>query len=264
MTTPDSIAALHARIHDLGPDLPERMLQCANYMLAAGDRLAVTTTAEFAAAANVQPSAVIRFCKMLGFSGYSEVQRLYRAGFEPQRPAYSERLGALKEGGGSIHTELTHAAIQSLEGALDALDPAQLERAVGVLAKARVIHVMGMRRAFAVAAHMTYLFEKLGVPVVLHDRVAALDAGGAIVAGDALIAISFAPFSNETLDGAQAALDRAIPVVLFTDTRLTPLGAKAEAVLCVPEQEVRQFRGLSAALTLAMTLALSVGAARVD
>ncbi|MBO1687899.1 MurR/RpiR family transcriptional regulator, partial [Clostridium butyricum] len=58
--------------------LPKRLKQCADFVAANQDRIAVSTVAEMAEGAGVQSSAFMRFCQIMGFSGFSEMQKLFR------------------------------------------------------------------------------------------------------------------------------------------------------------------------------------------
>ena len=97
---------------------------------------------------------------------------------------------------------------------------------------------------------------------MLHDGIGRLDHRFALRPGDAVIAITFAPYSEETLALARDAADRGLPVVALTDRQASPLAKFSSAVLTVPEVDFGAFRALSAAIVLAMTLAVAVGAAR--
>ena len=78
LSAPASAEAFHQRLAGLIDTLPRRLRQCADHLVLNLDRIAVSTVAELAAGADVPPSAVIRFCQIIGFSGYSELQRLFR------------------------------------------------------------------------------------------------------------------------------------------------------------------------------------------
>jgi DNA-binding MurR/RpiR family transcriptional regulator len=80
--------------------------------------------------------------------------------------------------------------------------------------------------------------------------------------GDALVAITFAPYSEETLTLAQDARDRGLPVVALTDRMTSPVARLCDAVLIVPEVDFGAFRSLSATIAMAITLAVAVGSAR--
>ena len=150
----------------------------------------------------------------------------------------------------------------SLESLAKSVDEAALAQAVDVLSRAGVIHVVGMRRAFPVASYLAYVFEKMSVPAMLHDGAGKLDHRHALRPGDAVLAISFAPYSEETLALATDALALGVPVVALTDQVTSPLARAAQAVLTVQEVDFGAFRSLSATLTMASALAVAVGTAR--
>jgi DNA-binding MurR/RpiR family transcriptional regulator len=137
-----------------------------------------------------------------------------------------------------------------------------LERAVTHLSGARTVHIAGFRRSFAVASYLAYAFEKLGMPAILHSQIAGLDTSHAMRAGDALIVISFAPYTPQAVALAERAAADGVDLVIITDTVVSPLAKFPGTLLLVNEIEVGAFRSLAASLVLAMALAISVGARR--
>lgn len=266
-TPPASVEAFRNRLATLA-NLPRRLQQCADHLGANLDRIAVSTVAELAAGADVPPSALMRFCQILGFQGFSDMQRLFRDAVAGGLPDYATRLKNLKEGGadrpGALVAEFIESGRQSLENLAKTLDEAALSRAVAVLAGAGTLHLVGLRRAYPVAAYLAYVCEKLAVPAMLHEATGGLTLTGALRPGDALLAISFAPYSAETLGLASAALTAGIPVVALTDSLTSPLAREASAVLTVSEVDFGAFRAFSATLALALGLAVAVAARREE
>jgi DNA-binding MurR/RpiR family transcriptional regulator len=263
---PATVEQFHDRLAAMTEGLPKRLRQCAEFLAARSDRIAVSTVADLAAGAGVPPSALMRFCRIMGFGGYSDMQRLFREAYAPGLPDYATRLKNLKdrEGGspGALLAEFVDAGRTSLEALAKTLDEEALNRAVGLLGRADTVHVIGLRRAFPVASYLAYVFDKVQVPAMLHDGVGLLDHRFALRATDALLAIAFAPYSEETLALAQDARTRGLPVVALTDRPGSPLARLSDAVLLVPEADFGAFRSLSAAITLALTLVVAVGAVR--
>ncbi len=263
---PATVEEFRDRLTEVIDDLPRRLRQCADYIAANTDRIAVSTVADLAAGADVPPSALMRFCQILGFSGFSEMQRLFRGAYAPGWPDYSTRLKNLKDGGEGSPTALLAEFIEagrlSLESLATSVDEGVLAQSVQILSAAETIHIIGLRRAFPVACYLAYVFEKMEVPAMLHDGVGKLDHRFALRPGDALLAITFAPYSEETLTLAQDARGRGLSVVALTDRLTSPLAKSADAVLTVPEVDFGAFRSLSATLAMAMALAVAVGSAR--
>ena len=263
---PATVEEFRTRLAEVIDDLPRRLRQCAEFIAANTDRIAVSTVAELASGADVPPSAVMRFCQILGFSGFSEMQRLFREAYSPGWPDYATRLKNLKaEGAGSpqaLLAEFIEAGRLSLEALAKSADEAVLTQAVALLTQADTIHVVGLRRAFPVATYLAYVFEKMAVSAMLHDGVGKLDHRFALRTGDALLAITFAPYSEETLALAQDAKARGLPVVGLTDRMTSPLVRFCDAVVTVPEVDFGAFRSLSATIAMAIALAVAVGSAR--
>jgi DNA-binding MurR/RpiR family transcriptional regulator len=263
---PTTIKAFEERLLEVAERLPKRLRQCAEYVAANKDRIAVSTVAEMAEGAGVQPSAFMRFCQIMGFSGFSEMQKLFRESFVGGWPDYTTRLQHLREKAegspSALLAEFVEAGRMSLENLFKTIEPQSLEQAVQVLADAQMIHIIGLRRSFPVASYMAYAFEKMDVPAMLHSAVGRLDNRNAIRPGDVLLAITFSPYSAETIELVEAAQARGVPVVALTDTIVSPLRKYEAITLSVSEVDFGAFRSLSATLCLAIALSVAVGTRR--
>ena len=263
---PQTIDAFRDRLAGLDGQLPRRLQQCADHIAQHMDTIALSTVAQVAQGAGVPPSAMMRFCQIMGFSGFAEMQRLFRDVLSRATPDYATRLANLKAGGAgapsTLVAEFVEAGRQSMEALARDLDEIALDQAVTTLSKASTIHLAGFRRSFPVASYLSYVFDKLGVPALLHDGVAGLGQRSTLRPGDALIAITFAPYSDETLALAADARARGMPVILLTDPPAIRLAGVGDTVLTVTEIDFGAFRSLSAAIALALSLAVAVAARR--
>lgn len=273
---PRDLGALHDLIARRRGQLPRRLVQAAEFALAHPQDIAFGTVAEIARAAQVQPSALVRFAQALGYAGFSDLQAVFRAHARERWPDYQQRLNALRSmstsngacnAGDRLATLLAgfaEASAVSASRIRDTVDIAALERAVSVLTAARTIHLIGARRSFPAAAGLAYALRKLGVACQLLDQ-----AGGPvpeqaelIPADDAVLAISFTPYAPVTLDLATRAARRGVPVVAITDSVFSPLTQLATVWLEVAEADHAAFRLLAGTYALAMTLAVAVAEQR--
>lgn len=263
---PQTVEAFRERLSGLNGQLPRRLQQCADHVALNLDSIALSTVAQVAQGAGVPPSAMMRFCQIMGFSGYAEMQRLFREALSRAVPDYATRLANLKAGGAgqpaTLVAEFVEAGRQSMEALARDLDENALNQAVDLLSHARTIHLAGFRRSFPVASYLAYVFDKLGVPAVLHDGVAGLGHRSTLQPGDALLAITFAPYSEETLVLAAQARDRGLAVVALTDPPAREISGLADVLLAVTEIDFGAFRSLSAVIALALSLAVAVAARR--
>ena len=79
--------------------LSKRLKQVARYVLDEPNELALETLAVIAERCGVQPSAIVRFAQAFGFSGASQMQRLFRDGLLSANAAigYGERVRRFSE-----------------------------------------------------------------------------------------------------------------------------------------------------------------------
>jgi DNA-binding MurR/RpiR family transcriptional regulator len=267
---PVDFETLRALVLDRRDSLPKRLAQVARFALDQPDEIALGTVAEIAGHAGVQPSTLVRFAQALGFSGFSDLQQVFRLRLRDRWPDYKERLAQLKEGAdgrtgpAGLLDGFVETAVTSLMRLRESVRAPELERAVAVMAAAETIYLLGQRRAFPIASYLAYAFGKLGIRAVLLDNVGALLAEQAAFAGprDAMLTISFTPYTPSTVEVARAAAQRGTPIVAITDSAFSPLAPIATVWLEVAEADRGAFRSLAATLSLAMTLAVTVGERR--
>ena len=133
-----------------------------------------------------------------------------------------------------------------------------------MLARARTIYLVGQRRSFCVSHYLAYALAQLGVGAALIDNVGGLGPEQLAGAGpnDALIAVSFSPYSPFTIAEVEAARKKKTPIVVITDSALSPLAAMADARFEIVESDFGSFRSNAATFCLAMTLAVAVAEKR--
>ncbi len=251
-------------------DLPKRLVQVAAFALENPNEIAFGTVASVAAQARVQPSTLIRFAQTIGYAGFTDLQEVFRAQLKSRWPDYRERLAAIPSSedrynaAGDLIEGFAASALASIERLRSSVVAADVERAAALLAGADILYLLGLRRAFPVTAYLAYALGKLGFRAVLVDQVAAL--GPEQLAGasrrDALIAVSFAPYTPATVELAAAAAGRKVPVITITDSALSPLSPSATIQFEVVEADYAGFRSMAASMSRAMALCGAAGALR--
>ncbi|MDX1464797.1 MAG: MurR/RpiR family transcriptional regulator [Halomonas sp.] len=265
--TPKSFEELEARITEDYPSLSRRLQQTARFLLDHPQEVAFATVAKLAQEAEVTPSTLIRFANSCGFKGFSEMQQLFRSRLVDELPNYTERIRAVRSATGEtpnsmqLLCEFADANREVLEQLPGRIDPRSLERALDILERASAIHVLGARRSFVVASYMTYALHHIEKRAALVNGLGGMygEQVRAIGPEDALVVVSYSPYAEESRQAAEQARERGIPLVVITDSNLSPVGRLADVALVVHEAEVKSFRGLTASLCLAQTLAISLG-----
>jgi DNA-binding MurR/RpiR family transcriptional regulator len=270
MDAPQDFDALKRRLIEIKPELPKRLRQTAAFALEHPDEVALGTASSVAERAQVQASTLVRFAQTLGFAGFSDLQGVFRTHLRNRWPDYSQRLKALNEGGLDKGDPLrlfygfADSAAASIAKLRAGIHREELDAAVALLARARTIYLAGQRRSFCVSHYLAYALAQLNVGAALIDNVGGLGPEQLAGAGpdDALIAISFSPYSPFTLGQVEAARKKKTPIVVITDSALSPLAGMADARFEVAESDFGSFRSLAATFCLAMTLAVAIAEKR--
>jgi len=266
---PQDFESLRSLIVLRRDELPRRLAQVAEFALERPDEVAFGTVAELASMAGVQPSTLVRFAQSLGYSGFSDLQEIFRARLRDRWPDYAERLARLEaraQSGGALALldGFAEAAIASLARLREESKGADLEKAAELLSGAKRIGLLGQRRVFPVSAYLAYACAKLGLEAQLLDNRGGLLKEEASFLGrnDALLAISFTPYTPDTLEVAAEAARRGVPVVAITYSPFSPLSRCASVWLDVVEEDYGAFRSLSATLTVAVAVAVTAAELR--
>ena len=269
---PKDFQALRALIAQRADTLPKRLAQVATYALENPDEIAFGTAASIAAAADVQPSALVRFAHALGYLGFSDLQEVFRLRLRERVLNYDERLERMREHGiatskaGLLLDGFLDAAERSVSDLRSKIDPELLDNAVELLARAETIYLIGLRRSFPITAYMSYAMGKSGLRNILVDAVAGLGAEQASFIGkrDTALAISFTPYASETVSLTNAAKSRGASIVSITDSVFSPIAPAADVMLEIVEANFEGFRSMAATMALAMSLTVAVAARRAE
>ncbi len=246
--------------------LSKRLKQVARYVLDEPNELALETLAVISQRSGVQPSAVVRFAQSFGFSGASQMQRLFRDGLLSANAAlgYGERVRRFSESvsrtaaGDGLLSEFIDGNILALQNLNETVSETEIRAAVDLIGKAETIYVVGFRRAFPIAAYLAYSLQQLNKHVLFIDGIGGLARSQAntIDARDLLIAVSFRPYAAETIELVEIAASKRAKILSISDSRVSPIAKRASVALQVQDSEVRNFRSLAASMCLAQALAI--------
>lgn len=266
---PDNLELLRSEIARRYDDLSPRLKQVASYVLDNPNDIALETLAVIADRCDAQPSTIVRFAKVFGYRGASEMQRLFRDEIltAAPSPSYSERIRQFQERSDAVDwssphnvmREFAESNIIALEHLKDAVRKEDLDRSIELMQRAHTVYLAGVRRSFPVAAYLAYSLSHVEKRAFLLDGVAGMTAEQSLMMSpdDLVVAVSFRPYATETLAVVERALANGTPMVVISDSRLSPVGREAEICFEIKDAEVRQFRSLTASMCLAQTLVIS-------
>lgn len=266
---PASVDKLLQRITADFESLPRQLKRVASYISEQTDRVMVDRISDIATQCEVHPSAIVRFCQRFGFSGFSEMQALFRDAYTLKATPvqnYQQRIRKLiankshKASGADLARECVEATLSGLERLGNELDDEAFEKAVDLLVNADNIYVVGVRRSFAVADYLVYNLQHTNKRIHLVSGLGGSyrEQMRSVRANDLIIAISFSPYGKESQQCVRIAQHNGAKSLIITDSPLSPLAKRANALLMVNEGSAFAFRSLSATLCLCQALFISL------
>lgn len=249
--------------------LSKQLKLIARYVEEHRDHIGLDGIQDVAQQCGVQPSAVVRFAKHFGFSGFSEMQKVFRdvlsRQIAPSRNYKARIREVIESGAGSLSSaeialEFLGGNIAGMQELQNSLDARAFGRAVDLLAATESVWIAGSRRSFPVAAYLDYALQHTDKRIQLVTALGSMHEGQlrSARAGDVLVAVSFAPYAEETIVVAQAALARGARLIAITDSRMSPLARDAAAVLLVQDHATFGFRSLTSTMALAQSLFIAL------
>jgi DNA-binding MurR/RpiR family transcriptional regulator len=253
--------------------LTRRHADVARFCLNHPEDVAINTIVRLAHLADVPPATITRFAQDLGFTGFPDLQRVFRErllgprAYADQMDRYRARPAPVEisdtdlEHPAAVFDTFVHAAMASLIRIEQALDRAMLDGAVGVLAGAGAVHVAASRGAYGIGAYAFYGLARTGKRAHLIDNQGAMRAEqvGAMAPGDAALILTFDDYTPETVQVARMAHDAGHPVIAITDNELSPVVPLATHTLYVKEARLGHFRSQVPAMVVAQAIIVSVG-----
>jgi DNA-binding MurR/RpiR family transcriptional regulator len=168
----------------------------------------------------------------LEYDGFSDMQRVFRSLLVSRSSNYRDRIETLRrqsEAGaadpGAVLADSVDESIHALQLLGEHTAPGDLDRAIELLTRARDIYVMAERRAFPVAFYLAYAIGRLEQTVHLLDGVGGMlrQQTRNIRLQDAVIVVSFPPYSPTVVDLLSKQHRRGVAAVAITDSPVSPI-----------------------------------------
>jgi DNA-binding MurR/RpiR family transcriptional regulator len=267
---PENFDDLQRVIIEYFPRLSRRLQQIASYALDNPSEMALETIAAVAHRAGVQPSSLIRFAKVFSFSGYRDMQRVFRSRLTDAMPDYNERLRSLAGDGPaepekdveSLLDQFVQADIVGLQFLLQQKRMSELlDQAFNLIAASETVYLVGHRRSFPVTCYLSYAMSQMNVRNVLVDGVGGMffQQVSHATTRDVVFAVSTKAYSPEVVQVVREASQRGVQVIAFTDSPLSPLVEHATISLEVQPGSVQMFRSLAVPMTVSVAFIVGLG-----
>lgn len=269
MAAATTLSELQEKIREDYASLSKRLQQVAKYVLDNPNDIALETVAVIAQKAEVPPSTLIRFANAFGFSGFNEMKQLFRNKIVEETSSYTDRARLHKqiqtealapENPKQILNEFANANAQAMNYLATQTSEEDLSKTIDILQRCDNVYLIGLRRSFSVASYFTYALRHLNKRAFLIDGLGGMfeEQLSMIGPNDALVAISFSPYANETILLSELAAKSGAKQIVITDSQVSPLAPFSDVCFVVKEAKVDAFRSQSASLCLVQSIAVSM------
>lgn len=188
---------------------------------------------ELAEAAEVAEATVSRFCRRLGYRGYSAFKLAVAGsptGARPISPLYGEIEA--EDDVGEMCKKLCAADVEAITQTLEMLNPATVSAAADLLLSADRVLCMGLGGSMILAREAAHLFST-AMPnfYAVDDSHHQAIRGAMLNARDAVLYYSYSGSTRDMVDLLKIARERGARTVLITHFPKSPGAALAEIVL---------------------------------
>ena len=195
-----------SRIHNCYDSLTDTEKKIADTVFSSPEDAVKMTVKELAERSGTVPSAVVRFCKSIGATGFSDFKICLSAELGGKVSA----TGMLPVGEGDdpqqVFRKVFASGINTLEDTLSLIDFSQAEAIVQLLQQATRVVFFGVGTSSVIATDAQYRFAQLGIATSACTDILFMNVAAAnLKAGDIAVCISHSGNTKATVDALQRA-----------------------------------------------------------
>ena len=229
---------LMVKLRFLIPTLPRAEKAVAQALLEKPELICLMTLAELARETDSSDASIIRFCRKMGYSGFSEMKQAFANALNDSSIMTVEEIH--KEDSVLDNLQKVYKSnMQTLTDTILLADQEAYEEAVQVLLKAKSIHFFGAGDSAAVCQLFYFKFGRLGIPgSAQQDPVMQLMEASNLGPGDVAVIISYEGKSRTVLNAAKVADERGATIICITKMSKSPLLRLADISLFIATSDV--------------------------
>ena len=242
-------------------DLSEKLQVIADFAAENPMEIATRSLRSLAATNGVSPATFSRLARALGYNDYEELREDARVEMERKVASFSERAQSLRaaapalDAKAHLHRQAV-ACINNIETLVRDVPEEMLERVVGTIDAAKTVLLVGSLGSAGFVEYFSYLTNWFTSNWLVAGRNGT--TLGATLArlgpGDAVLAISKAPYAKRTITALTVAKARGVSVFVITDSHASPALRFSDGGFIVPSESPHFFSSYTATLVIIETI----------
>lgn len=211
---------------------------------------------ETARKAGVSTFTLVRLAKLLGFDRFDDFREPFRHALVSLTDQVDGRdwLDQWRRDipGAAYQADAAANSLSVVQRSLQRQTPEKLQEAVRMMLQARTVYLTAMRASYGLAYHFHYVARMAlaSMELVPRHMSTAIDELKDAGERDVLMAITFTPYSHETIEAAAFAKSKGAKLIMVTDSEIMAPGLEADLTLLVSTLSTHHFACNSGAMAL--------------
>ncbi len=245
---------------DAFPGLSPELKKAAKFILEHPDDVGLNSMRKIAGQAGVKPATVSRLSKALGYETYEQLREPFREALRSSGPGFARRLQDVQrrgsDGSHAMFEEMRAIELENVAGSLSDEQFEVFDAAAETLCNSRRVYVLGLRGAYSPAFLFHYTHQMFGDKCALLETRAGIfvDQLRGIDERDALVVISFSPYTQLTIDAVNYASESGVQIVAITDNLLSPAAHLAKHTIVTRNESASFYHSFTGALAVCQCL----------
>ncbi|WP_442595698.1 MurR/RpiR family transcriptional regulator [Neobacillus sp. D3-1R] len=248
-------------------NMTKRQKMIAKYLMDFPKEVAFQTAKQIGQACGASETTVIRLCYILGYSGFSELQREIQTSLLEDTSSTTNPIDNFREISNTLKNANLIQHVMEQDGAyvkatLEDIDANQYQKAIEKLIEADNRIVLGFRSSYGPASWLMFALNiVIGNTIQYHGEIE--DANyllSKVNENTVMVAISFPRYVQETLSFVKAAKKKGACIIAITDDRLSPIGQYADFLFRVIAPAPIPLKGITSTFSLLNLLVTSIAA----
>jgi len=232
---PNSLSLIRSQLPTLN-DSEERV---ANWALQNPNEIIQLSMAQVAQECDVSDTTVLRFCRNVGFRGYTHLKMMLAQDMARPDQIVHEDVD-VADNPATVARKVFMTNIQALRDTLEVMDMETLGRAADMLQNARRILIIGVGTSGPIVLDAHNKFFRLGLNSRAYtDSYLQLMEAALLEAGDVVIGVSQSGSSTDPITTLEQAKKNGASTIVITGNAQSPLTRFADLTFISPSKETR-------------------------
>ena len=254
------------RIKESLPILTETDTMIGNYILEHQSEVLSASTQTLATLTKTSPSAIIRFSKKIGFTGFPQLKIELAKDVSNELSEFDDILDP-NEDMESLIKKIYHSNICTIEKTYGLIDAQVIENAVQLLLQSHNIYLFGIGGSGTVCEDFQHKLLRIGKTAIYYpDSHSQLTAVPNMQKDDIAVFVSYSGKTKEMITAAKWVKKEEISSIAITQSQYNELGKLVDLAIMIPseEKELRIGATSSRLSSLIIVDLLYYGIARCD